>query len=291
MAIRSRLVELLAKDEPAFGGLIHSGDISGARKMGDSTFDFLVVDMEHEGFDMPRFGDTLQWLMSRRRMEKTGSIYPSPTPIVRLPHTAADSSLWIAQQALDYGALGVVLPYTETAEQVERMVRAMRYPREQADGSLFGERRVWPKAALRYWGCSTFEEYLELSDLWPVGPTGENVLIAMVATPAALANIDEIAAVPGLSGILFGAKHAWSALGRWAPIDLDHEDLEMFRNSVLKACLANGIAAGCSLSAIPPGQSAGVVDHDFMLRRVDDGFRFFLTQGAGRPDLEALRRA
>jgi 4-hydroxy-2-oxoheptanedioate aldolase len=291
MASRSRLVELLARDEPAFGGLIHAGDISGARKMGDSTFDYVLVDMEHEGFDMPRLGDTLQWLMSRRRMEKFGSLYPSPTPIVRLPHTASDGALWIASQALDYGALGIVLPYTETAEQVERMVRGLRYPRQQDDGSLYGERRVWPKAAMRYWGCSTFEEYLEVADLWPVAPAGECVLIAMVATPEALRNIDEIAAVPGLSGILFGAKHAWSALGRWGPIDLDHPDLAHFRNSVLKACQRNGIAAGSSLSAIPPGQSAGTVDHDFMLRRIDEGFRFFLTQGTGRPDIEALRRA
>ena len=285
MAARSRLVEVLARDEPAFGGLIHAGDISGARRMGDSTFDFVVIDMEHEGFDMPAFGDTLQWLVSRRRMHMTGSLYPSPTPIVRLPHTASESVLWIAAQALDYGALGVVLPYTDTAEQVERMVRAMQYPRLDADGQLRGQRRVWPKAATRYWGCSSFEEYREMAELWPYAEHGEVLLIAMVATPEARKNISEIAAVPGLSGILFGAKHAWSAMGRWGQMDLEHPDLVEFRARVLEATRQNGIVAGCSLSAIPPGASAGTVDLEFAKRRIDDGFRIMLTQGSHRPEI------
>ena len=111
----------------------------------------------------------------------------------------------------------------------------------------------------------------------------------MVATPRALENIDEIAAVPGLSAILFGAKHAWSALGRRGKIDLDHPDLAHFRSRVLEECNRNGIAAGTSVSAIPPGASAGTVDLEFMQRQVDAGFRFFLTQGNGRPDLPSLR--
>lgn len=284
MTSRSRLVQLLAQGRPAFGGAVHAGDLAGARRMGDSNFDFVMVDMEHEGFDLPNLGDTLQWLISRRSAVATGSPFGGPTPIVRLPHTAADGAVWIAQQALDYGALGVVLPYTETAEQVELMVRALRYPRVDDDGVLRGERRVWPKAALRYWGCSSFEEYRELADLWPVTGTGEVVLIAMVATPVARENIEQIAAVPGLSGILFGAKHAWSAMGRWGTMDLEHPDLVEYRNAVLDACLRNGLAPGCSTTATPPGGSAGTIDEEFAQRRVADGFRFFLTQARSKPD-------
>jgi 4-hydroxy-2-oxoheptanedioate aldolase len=282
---RSRLVQLLASDQPAFGGAVQVGDLVGARRMGDSDFDFVMLDMEHEGFDFPKFGDTLQWLISRRKAVATDSMFAGPTPIVRLPHTAADSAVWIAQQALDYGALGVILPYTETPEQVERMVRALRYPYVDSDDELRGERRVWPKAAVRYWGCESFEDYREFADLWPVAPSGEIVLMAMVATPLARQNLEEIAAVPGLSGILFGAKHAWSAMGRRGKMDLEHPDLVAYRAAVLDACVRHGIVSGCSTTAIPPGGSVGTIDKDFAQRRVQDGFRFFLTQGSAKPEL------
>ena len=283
-AQRNALIQRLANGEPAFGNVVHAGDISGARKMGDSTFDFAIVDLEHEGFDLTALGDTLQWLMSRRQMRKSGSVFTSPTPIVRLPHTAGHRTTWIAAQALDYGALGIVLPYTEHPEEVEQMVRAMRYPREEK-GALVGERRVWPKAAMRYWGCADFDEYFEMADLWPLVDEGQIVLIAMVATPTAKQNIKRIAAVPGLSGILFGAKHAWSALGRRGKTDLDDPDLVEFRDSVLHACKDNGLVAGTSVSAVPFSGSGGTVDHSFMQRRIDEGFRFFLTQGSGRPEI------
>ena len=175
MATRNNIVDLISRGEPAFGGNIHVGDTMGARKMGDSTFDFVMLDMEHEGFDMPKLGESLQWLISRKQITGSGSPFAGPTPIVRLPHTASHATTWIAAQALDYGALGIVLPYTETAAEVELMVRAMRYPRVDG-GELVGERRVWPKMAMRYWGCSSFDEYVEMADLWPVAPRGEVVL-------------------------------------------------------------------------------------------------------------------
>ena len=280
-------MERLRNDEPAFGGSLHCGDIAGARSFGDSTFDFVMLDLEHEGFDMPRLGDTLQWMMSRRRMAATGSIFPSPTPIVRLPHHGSERTRWIASQVLDYGALGIILPYTESAEDVEAMVETMRYARAGENGEFIGERRVWPKLAMRYWGYSDFEEYRDMADLWPLVPHGELVLIAIVATPRALRNLDEIASVPGLSGLMFGAKHAWHAFGRSGKIDLEDAQLVEFRNRVLEVCQKNKIAAGTSLSAKPPkgAGAGGTVDMPFLERRIDEGFRLFLSQGKGRPEL------
>jgi len=283
---RNKVVELLRNDKPAFGGHIQCGDLAAARTAGDSTFDYIMVDLEHEGFDMPALGNTFQWMLSRRRMAATGSIFPSPTPIVRLPHHGSERTAWIASQALDQGALGLILPYTETAADVEFMVDTMRYSQRQGD-KLIGERRVWPKAAMRYWGHSSFDEYREMADLWPLAPKGELVLIAIVATEKALRNIEEITAVPGLSGIMFGAKHAWHALGRTGKCDLEDPQLVDFRNRVLAACKKNGIAAGTSLSAAPPKGAGGkgAVDMPFLQRRIDEGFRLFLSQGGGRPEL------
>ena len=285
---RNKAIERLARDEPCFGGSVQCGNIAAARAMGDSTFDYVMVDLEHEGFDMPALGNTLQWLISRRRIAATGQAFPSPSPIIRLPHHGSEHTHWIAAQVLDYGAMGLILPYTESAKDVEQMVEAMRYARKTASGDYVGERRVWPRAAMRYWGLDSFDEYRRAADLWPLNPDGELILIAILATPKAQKNIQEICAVPGLSGIMFGAKHAWHAFGREGKIDLEDPQLVDFRDAVLAACKQNKIAAGTSLSGAPPKGAGGkgLVEMDFLQRRIDEGFRLFLSQGDGRPKLE-----
>jgi 4-hydroxy-2-oxoheptanedioate aldolase len=282
------MIEMLRKDQPVFGGALHVGDIHGARAAGDSNLDFMMVDLEHEGFDLPKLGDTLQWMISRRRMAEAGDMFPSPTPIVRLPHHGSERISWIASQALDYGALGIILPYTETAEDLAHVVATMRYARKERDGTFVGERRVWPKLAMRYWGYGKFEEYRDAADLWPLSPTGELALIAIVATPKAFENLEEIAAVPGLSAMMFGAKHAWHAFAKTGKIDLEDSDLVRFRDRMLAVCKKNGIAVGTSLAATPPKGAGGkgTVDDSFLRRRIEEGFRVFLTQGGNRPDLD-----
>jgi 4-hydroxy-2-oxoheptanedioate aldolase len=288
-APRNRMIEMLRIDKPVFGGAFSCGDISAARTYGDSNLDFVLLDLEHEGFDMPKLGDTMQWMVSRRRMAATGEMFPSPTPLVRLPHHGNERVRWIASQVLDYGALGLILPYAESAEDVADLVQAMRYARKEIDGAITGERRVWPKLAMRYWGYSKFEEYREMADLWPLNPSGELALIVIVATPKALDNLEEIAAVPGVSAMMFGAKHAWHAFAKTGKIDLEDPELVNFRDRMLAACKKNGIAAGTSLSATPPKGAGGkgAVDTSFLQRRIDEGFRVFLTQGGSRPELDA----
>ncbi|TPE47109.1 aldolase/citrate lyase family protein [Amaricoccus solimangrovi] len=286
---RNRMIERLRAGKPVFGGTMHSGDISSARTYGDSNLDYVMVDLEHEGFDMPRLGDTLQWMISRRRLAATGEPFPSPTPLVRLPHHGNERISWIASQVLDYGALGIVLPYTESADDLAHMVEAISYSRKDAEGRITGERRVWPKLAMRYWGYDKFEEYRDMADLWPRNPSGELALIAIVATPKALENIEEIASVPGLSGMMFGAKHAFHAFAKTGKIDLEDPDLVHFRNRMLAACQKNGIAAGTSLAPTPPKGAGGkgMVDTAYLERRIAEGFRVFLTQGNSRPVIGA----
>lgn len=288
---RNRMIEMLRSDKPVFGGAFSCGDIGAARTYGDSNLDFVLLDLEHEGFDMPKLGDTLQWMVSRRRMAATGEMFPSPTPLVRLPHHGNERVRWIASQVLDYGALGLILPYVESAEDVAGLVEAMRYARKEIDGRIVGERRVWPKLAMRYWGYEKFEEYRDMADLWPLNPSGELALIAIVATPKALDNLDEIAAVPGVSAMMFGAKHAWHAFAKPGKVDLEDAELVDFRNRMLEACKNNGIAAGTSLSPTPPKGAGGkgVVDTDYLQRRIDEGFRVFLTQGGNRPDIDQAK--
>jgi 4-hydroxy-2-oxoheptanedioate aldolase len=55
-----------------------------------------------------------------------------------------------------------------------------------------------------YWGI-TEAEYRKRADVWPLNPDGDLVVMAIVETKEGLANVREIAQVPGLSVLAPGA--------------------------------------------------------------------------------------
>jgi len=279
MARLNQFIARLENQQVAASATLRTGDLEKAIKVGDSDLDFAIVDLEHDGFDFPALGNTFQWLQSRRRWAQVGPGAVQPSPLVRLPYDASSPSHWVAAQALDYGAFGFVLPYVESAAQLEAAVDAIRYP--GADGSG-GRRGVWPRLAVRYWGLDSVDEYIDRADLWPLNPAGELILIAMIATQKAIENIDEILAVPGIGGVLYGPKHAWISMGRRNPVDLDDPDIVAFRDRLVSACAAAGVALGTSATGdAPTGDQT--VDPDYLRARISDGFRFFLTPGTSTP--------
>src|SRR5206468_2343329 len=76
-------------------------------------FDFMVLDGEHGPNDVPLLLAQLQ----------TAAAYPV-NAVVR--PTIGDVTL--IKQLLDVGAQSLLIPWVETAEQAELLVRAMRYP-------------------------------------------------------------------------------------------------------------------------------------------------------------------
>jgi 2-keto-3-deoxy-L-rhamnonate aldolase RhmA len=94
---------------------------------------------------------------------------------------------------LEDGAAGLMIPHVGTAEKTATLVDAVKYP-PIGDRGLDG-------AGLD-------------SDYYVNGPTGvdeflsevndETFLVIQVETPAAIDNVDEIAATPGLNGIFVG---------------------------------------------------------------------------------------
>lgn len=284
----NQLIARLEVGDVAASATIRTGDIEKAIKVGDSDLDFSIIDLEHDGFDFPNLGNTFQWLQSRRQIIQHGATPVRPSPLVRLPYNASAQSEWIASQALDYGAFGFVLPYVETAEQVRAAVAAIRYPSGDGTG---GRRGVWPRLATRYWGLDSVDEYIDRADLWPLNPEGELFLIAMIATPKAIKNIDEILAVPGLGGILYGPKHLWISMGRRNPVNLEDPQVIDFRARLLAAARGSGVTLGTSATGdAPTGEQS--IDPDYLNSRIEDGFRFFLTPGTSTPPtLAAARRS
>src|SRR3954451_11192866 len=85
--------------------------------------DFVVFDMEHTGWSM----ETVRMLLATARPTEM-------VPVVRVPAT----EYHFIARALDMGAMGVMVPMVESAEQARRIVASAKYPPEGRRGAAFG---------------------------------------------------------------------------------------------------------------------------------------------------------
>jgi 2-keto-3-deoxy-L-rhamnonate aldolase RhmA len=104
-----------------------------------------------------------------------------------------------AVEQLNAGHAGIIMQHVESAEEVRQGIAAMRF---RSNGGTRPEEGVGLAAA--FWGISK-EEYLRKADLWPLNPNGELVLWVIVESEKGIANVREIAAVPGVSVVTVGA--------------------------------------------------------------------------------------
>lgn len=239
----NRLVELLATGQGAMGTFVPNGDLDRLAALGDSDYDFVIIEMEHAGFDFPTLSVSLQFLLSRGRTAKDSTLQALPTPLVRIPANGREQNQWMIKQALDQGAYGLVLPHINTAEEALAAVQAARYPRPHGPSvEPRGMRGTGPGRAQRYWGLSA-AEYHSAADLWPLDPQGELVLIPLVEEEEGVKNISEIAQVPGIGAIFVGEGDLSVSMGH--PGNFDAPAVQEAITEALAACQKAGVAAAC----------------------------------------------
>jgi 2-keto-3-deoxy-L-rhamnonate aldolase RhmA len=147
------------------------------------VLDFVWIDTEHNPLTLERVQGHL--------MATKGS---ETVPLVRVP--ANDPVL--IKPVLDIGAAGVIVPLVKTADDVRLAVAACRYPPEGIRG--FGPRR--PSQYGKLGGpefCSAANKSI--------------ITIVQIEQREALANIDSILAVPGLTSIVVGPNDFAASLG------------------------------------------------------------------------------
>jgi 4-hydroxy-2-oxoheptanedioate aldolase len=189
---------MLDQDKAVFGQFVNYLDVGSdsfsALGHSSSRFDFFVYDMEHSGFDITKLSNYLQWLLDRKAIAASGNVNIQKPVVVRIPANGREMNEWMIKNVLDAGAHGIVFPFTETVEQAESLIRAMRYP--QVAGSPDMEpvgRRGWsPTLAARYWGL-TEPEYRDRSDIWRKDPRGNLLPIFLIESEAGANNARAIA--------------------------------------------------------------------------------------------------
>jgi 4-hydroxy-2-oxoheptanedioate aldolase len=246
----------------AFSG----ADIDNALAYSQSKFDGIVFEMEHNFWDGRTLRDCFQYMLNRRQIIDGGSLAPSVTPMVRIPPNGEEKNQWLAKQALDMGAYGIVWPHISTVDQAYNAVAACRYPRLKTAPipEPAGIRGDGPTTAARYWGL-TQQEYYTRADVWPLNPKGEVLVIIQIEDTAGVKNLgDMLKQVPGIGAVLIGEGDLSQELGY--PRQYEHPVVLEHMAQIVATCKEHNVVVGHPH-----------VDAKNCERIMKEGYRFLMT--------------
>ena len=150
--------------------------------IGDSGFDWILLDTEHSPNEIPDLVGQLQAVRGG-----------TATPIIR----PAWNDAVLAKRALDIGAQTLLFPYVQNVEEAKRAVAATRYPPQGIRGVSVAAR------ASRY---GRTPGYLGKAN-------AETCVLVQVETREAMKELEAIAQVDGVDGVFIGPSDLAASLG------------------------------------------------------------------------------
>ena len=181
-----------------------------------SGFDWILLDTEHAPNDVPS-------LLSQLQAMSAGTA----TAIVR----PAWNDAVLIKRILDIGALGILVPYVQSAAEAEQAVAATRYPPRGVRGVAGAVR------AARY---GRDRNYLQTA-------SEDICVLVQVETRSALGQIEAIAAVDGVDGVFIGPSDLAASFGHIG--NPNHEDVQHAIRDAVERLVAVGTPAGILATA------------------------------------------
>lgn len=249
---------LYAQGKPAFGTWITLCPHPRVVKiMAAAGFDFLILEMEHTDFTLREVG-VLAMLARECGI----------APIVRPPGTMNPHDL---TRALDAGAQGLLLPAIDSPEQLQKIMKAIKY-------HPIGERPMNLKGPHTDYEAAPPAEIIAHLN-------ADTMTVVMVETQRSIDALPEILAVPGIDAIMIGPDDLSQDLG--VPGDLQNPILLEAYERVFDACRAAGAPFG--LSSQSPAQAAVWLEKGAQwLPYQNDAAMVLNTARAAVPELLAL---
>jgi 2-dehydro-3-deoxyglucarate aldolase/4-hydroxy-2-oxoheptanedioate aldolase len=246
--------QALAEGRTPFGTMVCEFlTINVARVVRAAGGEFILYDLEHSGYGV----ETLRELLPATNAAGV-------VPLVRVPDAVYDS----VSRALDLGALGVLIPGCDSADEARALVEWARFPPQGRRG--FG---------------------LLYADAWePEGlpatmarANSETLLLAQIETARGLEAVEEIAAVEGIDVLWIGQFDLTASLGIPGQFDAD-----TYRDAIARI-----VAAARARHKHVGMVCASVDDARAMLEAgltmVAYSFDTWLLEGALRAGLDQLR--
>lgn len=170
-------------EDPVTGIFLSSGDPTAAEICASAGFDYLLVDSEHSPLSLASIQAQLRAIAG----------YPTLS-VVRVP----DNDEVIIKQYLDLGVQSLIVPMVDSVAEAEAAARSVAYP----------------SAGVRGVGAA-----LARSGRWGGIPgylprARETItLVVQAESAAAVAGIEEIAAVDGVDGVFVGPSDLAASMG------------------------------------------------------------------------------
>ena len=249
------LKDKLRREGRAFGPMIFEFFTAGMPAIIASTgADFALFDMEHTGLGFETFK---QLVAGCRGM--------GVAPMVRVPAT----EYHFIARALDAGAHGIMVPMVESRAQAERIVAAAHYPPHGRRGAAFGV---------------AHDDFLAGTPAEKMAAArARTLVIVQIETEHGLANVEEIAATPGIDVVWVGHFDLTNFLG--TPGQFDHPDYLAAIRRVVAAARANDKPAGFMVADAKWARAYW--DHGF--RMIAYALDHLLFQAALQAGMDMLR--
>lgn len=221
------------------GAQLRLGTPSIAEIFGYAGFDYIIFDSEHA----PQTPVGIQLQM--QAMSSTEA-----SPIVRIFKNDAD----LMRPYLDMGAVGILAPFVNTAEEAKYGADALRYP-------PVGTRGCGPSRAAKY-GFDA--DYFKTAN-------DEMIYLPIIEDVRAVKNIDAILAVKGVDSFVIGPVDLSISLG--VPMQLDSPVFKDAIKTVEKAAQAAKKPMGTAI------YGGDMFEADTYRRFIDRGYHLLLVGG------------
>ncbi len=220
--VRNLVKEKLKRDEVVASmtiRLVRGVEIAQLAKT--AGFDMIYIDIEHSSFTLDATGQICLAALSA-----------GITPMVRVPSNTPE----YISRVLDGGALGVIAPHIESAQEARAVVKAAKFP-------PLGERGAGgPLPHLQYRSFPTAEANAAVNDA--------TMVIVQFESAGAVDRADEIAAVEGVDMVLIGVNDLLASLGLAG--QYEHAKVREAYAHTIAACRKHGKHVGVGgLSAHP----------------------------------------
>jgi 4-hydroxy-2-oxoheptanedioate aldolase len=237
--MKNGMKDRLLSGKVVVGVQLRFGSAAIAELFGNAGFDYVVIDAEHA----PQTPVGIQ-----QQLQALGST--PATPVVRLLQNDPAAM----RTYLDMGALSILVPFVNTAEEARMGSQGMRYPPS-------GTRGYGPSRASKF-GLDA--SYFRTADQ-------DMLYLALIEDERAVRNIDEILAVDGVDAIVIGPVDLSISLG--VPMQFDHPRFEGAVHSIIKAGLASKKPVGTGI------YGADMFDPNTYKHFADKGLTILLTAG------------
>jgi 4-hydroxy-2-oxoheptanedioate aldolase len=234
---KNTVKEKLVAGKPSVGTWLSLASPISAEYMAHSGFDWLVVDTEHSPIG---FETTVQCFQAI-----------CTTDTIPMARVAWNDSM-LMKRLLDAGAMGLVVPMVNSAEEAEKAVKSMKYPPE-------GFRSLGGGRASIYGS-----DYMSWAN-------DEIAVIVQIEHIDAVNKADEILSVKGVDACFIGPNDLAGSMGLKPDIHCRHPEHEKAVMQVLETAKKVGKPAGIHCVTV-----------EAVNRRIDQGFQFIaMSSDAG----------